>query len=843
MKRIILFIFLGFSAVQLQAQDPYFFGDNSSFDPKVPTPEEFFGFTPGSSLVRYDKVVEYFRALAASSDRATLEVFGYTPQYREQVKLIVTSPQNQSRLEDIRQSHLRLVDPGATVDYAEEKVVVELAYNVHGGEIAGTDASVLTAYYLVATEDPDMLERLEEAVVLIEPAQNPDGRERAVNFINGFQSEPTVTDPADAGHSGGWTPHRGNQYWNDLNRDWLALAQVESRNRVAYYHKWYPNVYLDFHEMGSASTYYFEPSPLSTWNRILPQSNYEVLTAILADHFAAALDNIGSLYFTKESFTNLSPIYGSTYPDYQGGAGITLEIGSTSGVAVETAAGVRTFAKNLRDNLSTGIAGVIAATDAKETFLKEQKTFFESAIRQADELPYKSIVFGDSADHSLNRMFLDHLLRHQIEVYTLPESVSVDGKSYQKEHAYVVPLKQAQFRVLQSVFEENETNAYDEGTTFYDVSGWSTAVGYGIPFGKSAAALPLGQRVHEVPELPQPAVAEARVAYALDFQDLLAPKALYILLEKGLVPRVAHRSFTSLTDQGTHAFATGSLIVPVAYQSQSPEEVRQILQEAAHRTGLTVYAINSGFSVEGVDLGSNNIGVVKKPEIALVSGGNWTAFGEIWQLLNETYGIPVTRLRADALQRVDLSRYSAIILTGGGYSRAFAEELNRWVGNGGTLISLSGANTWVYRQLFPDTTGKDGEGGADNALQAAGATGRNNPARLNGVVVNAKLDLSSPLAYGLRDSIRYAMKTSINGLDESRVDRVILQSGDELVSGYATEDQLSKLDGNILVGATGKGRGEVVFFAESPVFRNYWYGSGRLLANALFFGAGNRSRR
>lgn len=179
--------------------------------------------------------------------------------------------------------------------------------------------------------------------------------------------------------------------------------------------------------MGSSSSYYFEPSPLSTWNKILPQSNYNVLTAILAKQFSKALNKIGSLYFTKESFTNLSPIYGSTYPDYQGGVGVTLEVGATSGVAIETDAGVRTFARNLKDNFEISIAGLIAATDEKEVFLKEQKSFFESALQQADRLTDKYIIFGSKEDPSLNRLFLKHLLRHHIEVYALSKTTT-EGK-------------------------------------------------------------------------------------------------------------------------------------------------------------------------------------------------------------------------------------------------------------------------------------------------------------------------------------------------------------------------------------------------------------------------------
>jgi len=843
MKKILIVLLFGLSAIFAFAQDPYYFGVNSKFNPDIPSPEKFFGFKIGSSLVRYDKVVEYFRILADKSDRANLEVFGHTNQNREQVKLIISSEDNQRNIEAIRTSHLKLVDPKASVDISKEKVIVEFAYNVHGGEIAGTDAAILTAYYLVASEDPDILKRLNDAVVLIEPAQNPDGRERAVNFINGFQNFPTIADPNDIGHSGGWTPHRGNHYWNDLNRDWLALSQIESQNRVKYYHKWYPNIYLDFHEMGSSSSYYFEPSPLSTWNKILPQNNYNVLTDILAKYFSRALDNIGSLYFTKESFTNLSPIYGSTFPDYQGGAGITLEVGSTSGVAIETDAGIRTFAKNLRDNFEIAIAGLKAATDEKATFLQEQKSFYESALKQAEGLSYKSIIFGSKEDQNLTKLFLKHLLDHHIEVYELTKSITQNGKTFEPGHAFSVPLKQSQFRILQSIFEENETNKYDKETTFYDISGWSTAQGYGIPFQKLVELTPLGNKVTSLANTKETVIDQAKLAYALDYQDLLAPAALYDLLSKGISARVAHLPFTSSTSKGEHSFSGGSIIIPIAYQNKSADSVYQILKNVGTEFGIQVHALNNGFSVNGIDLGSNNIKVVKKPEIALISGGSWTSFGEIWALLQDTYKIPVVKIREESLERIDLARYSSIILTGSNYSELFASKLKDWVENGGNLISLNGSTSWTVKNLFPKPTTKSDR---DNATEASAISSRNvrtNLPRFSGAIVKAKLDLKNPLAFGITDSVRFTLKTSLSGLDSNIIEKPVLKSIGELNSGYAEKSALDRLNGNIIVGTSSKGRGSIVFFAESPAFRNYWYSSSRLLINALFFGGNSGGRR
>lgn len=846
------------TATSLFAQDEYYFGGKGKLNSAIPTPESFFGFPLGTALVRYDKVVEYFKLLAEKSDRASLQVFGKTWEDREQVKLFVSSPENQRNLEKIRLEHLKLVDPDASVNINNQKIIVELGYNVHGGEIAGTDASVLVAYFLVASESPEIISQLNEAVVLIEPSENPDGRERAANYINGFHSWPPVADPADREHGSGITPHRGNHFWTDLNRDWLSLSQIESRNRVAFYHKWYPNVYLDYHEMGSGSTYYFEPSPKPTWNNILPVSNYEVLNDILAKQFSSALNSVGSLYYTKESFTNQSPIYGSTYPDYQGGVGTTLEIGSTSGIVIETAAGLRTFSKNLKDNFLTSIAAVRAATDKKAVFLNYQKDFFKSALTQADKLDTKSIVFGSKEDKSLNSLFISHLLQHHINVYELTSPFTQDGKKFEPGSAYVVPLHQPQFRVLQSIFEENETNGFTDKTTFYDVSAASTVHGFGIQFAKVKATVKAGERVAEAPQTKGVVSERSELAYAFEFFDYLTPKALYFLEDNGVKVRVAQLPFTSNTKSGSKSFTRGTIVIPVAYQTVSSDEIFRLLNEAAKLASINVYALNDGFSLEGIDLGSNNIRVLKKPVVAVITGGNWTSVGELWALLGNTHNIPLVKIDAEAAERVNLSKYTAIILSGGQLSPKLGERVKAWVENGGTLIALSGASQWASTLIssplgnaaFPQRRG--GRSSVDSTAVGVLASnesaqrrgGGDRGARINGIIVHSELNLSHQLTYGFSSKDFYTLKNSTSGLNQVSPNNVVLKINEGvLVNGYATPESLTKLKNNVIIAAGNSGSGSVLIFGESPTFRGYWLAPGRILTNALFFGAGSSRGR
>ncbi|MDR1499573.1 MAG: hypothetical protein LBI58_01180 [Tannerellaceae bacterium] len=830
-------------SVRDNVRDEYYFKGHGELNPSIPTPEEFFGFETGRWLVRYDKVVEYFGLLAAKSPRASLETFGYSWEGREQVALIITSPANHDHLEDIRREHLRLTDPNAdpvgnsvanTVG-DRDKIIVHLGYNVHGGEIAGTDASVLTAYYLVASEDADLVRRLDEAVVFVEPAQNPDGRERAANYINSFHSWPPVSDPLDREHTAGVTPHRGNHFWNDLNRDWLPLSQVESVNRVAYYHRWYPNVYLDFHEMGSGSTYYFEPSPRSSWSdHIVPEATYSVLNGILAKYFSAALDRIGSLYFTKQSFTNLSPIYGSTYPDYQGGVGTTLEVGSTAGIEIETDAGIRAFRKNLRDNFEISLAALSAATDEKEVFLRHQADFFRSAISQAERQAEKYVVFGSACDPNLNRLFVRHLLQHKIAVYELTAPLTYGGKTFEPGSAWIAPFRQAQYRILYSIFEENTELSH---LTYYDVSSWSTAHGYGIPFAKVRTAVTVGRPVTTEPEVKGYVDGLSDYAYVFGFNDYLSPKAVYYLQDHGVKVRVAGKEFTIPTASGVKAFAAGSIVVPVHYQTLASSDLHRLIEEAASISGISISSVKSGFSTDGIDLGSNDIKTLARPVVAAISGGgaNWTSIGELWSLLGNTHNIPLSKVDIEAARRADLSRYTAIILTGGAYPDGFAGRLTTWVDNGGTLIATGPAAQWVVRSgLAPGLAADSAGGNGGGALRDR---------RINGALLSGRLNLAHPLTYGFTSADFYTIKTSLTGLPAASADDIVLETGDRVVDGYIEPELRERLKSLPVIVATGRGQGGVVLFGESPAFRGYFLAPGRILTNAVIFGVAGGGRR
>ena len=142
----------------------------------------------------------------------------------------------------------------------------------------------------------------------------------------------SVADPQDAEHNEYWPGGRTNHYWFDLNRDWYLGIHPESRGKLKWYHSWQPNVTTDFHEMGSNSTYFFVPfKPNGSFEPVIPKENYDYFNFLFGSYYAKALDEIGTLYFTREVYDRTYPGYGSSYPDYLGGIGILFEQASSRG--------------------------------------------------------------------------------------------------------------------------------------------------------------------------------------------------------------------------------------------------------------------------------------------------------------------------------------------------------------------------------------------------------------------------------------------------------------------------------------------------------------------------------
>ncbi|RMD99301.1 MAG: zinc carboxypeptidase, partial [Bacteroidetes bacterium] len=380
-----------------------------------------------------------------------------------------------------------------------------------------------------------------------------------------------------------------NHYWFDLNRDWLPLAHVESRNRVDFYHQWLPNVATDYHEMGTNATYFFEPTePFGSENPLVPRRNYDELNNLFAQYYRDALDDIGSLYYTRESYDNSYPGYGSTYPDIQGGLGLLFEQASSRGHLQSTSTEDLSFAFTIRNQLRTSMATIQAAVENRQRLLEYQRWFFETALEKAKKSTVKGWVFDDWQDPTRMRAFLDLLRHHRIEAYRLAEDFTEGNKTWKAERAFVVPAAQKQWRMAMSFFEPR-TNEDIPDSVFYDASAWTVALAFDLDYHRLRQLPKLGRPLTE-DDVARPLVPvrEAGYAWLIPWEDYAAPGALYFLLRNGVHVKTAFASFNSQTRLGKRNFGRGTLLVSVADQALSKKALHKLMQQAHEQHGVQI---------------------------------------------------------------------------------------------------------------------------------------------------------------------------------------------------------------------------------------------------------------
>jgi len=863
---------------QSAAQNSYFFPKATQLDTKIPTPEAFLGYPIGSYLTRHDQVVAYFRQLEKVSDRVHVESIGKTYEQREQVIVTITSAANYQKLEQIRQEHLSQIDPAKPVLGNSAPIIINLGYGVHGNETSSTETSLLTGYFLAASNDAETQKWLSESVIFIDPSLNPDGRDRAANWLNAYHSFPPVGDPADKEHQEGWPGGRTNHFFTDLNRDWLNLVQVESRNRLTFFHKWYPNVQIDFHEQGTNATYYFEPTPKSHESPIIPQFLYDYQVT-LAKYHAKALDDIGSFYFTKENYDNLSPIYGSTYPKFFGSVAATFEQARSLGIVQESTNGPLTFAFTIRNHLATSFSTIKGAVAEKAGLFKVQKDFFKYALEQGQKNPAKGFVFGDKNDQNLTQKFLGLLLQHHVEVYELADNLSQDGKTFEKNNSYIVPSAQANFLIVHSIFEENAL----KDSIFYDNTGWSIIHAYGLKYAKLNGAFSKGAIVKNLPIASKSLnIEKGAYAYLINSSDYNYTKALYQLQLKNILVKTAFKSFVANTSSGKKTYLPGALVIPVVGQTVSADSLLASLNNVAKSANIEITPVSSGFSAEGIDLGSSNVKAVRKPEVALAFGQGVTSSeaGQVWFLLNQQLDLPVTKLDLQSFARTSLNRYNVLVLPGGNYSawdKATVDKIKSWVNDGGTLITFQTATQWAVQQEIvkeklsqTETSSRRGDlppvnfsaekPGDDSKKDQPKATGNNagvklpkptserldysrqedveGSKRINGAIFVSDLDISHPIAFGVNSRKLFINKNGSTLLlpSANKYATVAQYTAKPLINGYSSKINTAKVANSAAIIATGIGNGEVILFADDPTYRGYWLGTARLFLNAVFFG-------
>jgi len=816
MKNIILIIAFTFSFnLSSQTQLSYYFENPEKFNQEIPKPSEIIGHEVGEWHVTHDKLVQYMYAIAKSSERIIIEETGKTYENRPLLILKVSSKENIKNLESIRKNHLEISNGIKKSDFKNMPAIVYQGYSVHGNEASASNAGLLGIYYLAASNEPETIEILKNTVILFDPCLNPDGLQRFAYWANSNKNLVPNPDNNEREFSEVWPGGRTNHYWFDLNRDWLPVQLPESKARIKTFTDWLPNIVTDHHEMGTNSTFFFQPGVPSRVNTLIPNLNQE-LTEKIAKYHAEFLDKIGSLYYSKENYDDFYFGKGSTYPDVNGSIGILFEQASSRGHIQNSQNGVLTFPYTIKNQLTTTLSTLKAASTLKIELLSYMNAFYINNYNQNNKSKFKGIIFGNNYDKTSSYQLAKILKAHKINVF------ETNGKKFK----YYVPIKQKKSRLIKAIFD---TNTKFEDSLFYDVSAWTFPHAFNLNYEYVKEELESNKAILE----PQGKVSNySNYGYLIKPYDYNIPTLINNLQENNIRIKSSSKQF-KINDE---VFDYGSLLIPVVGQSLSSEKIYEILSLISNKTGIDVYGLSSGYE-DNIGFGSGSFSTIKKPKVGLIVGSGIRAYdaGEIWHLFDTRYKIPITKIDIKNINRINLNEYSHVILPSYSGGNLTSKKIEDFLNRGGNLIAYRSSINWLEKNKIISVDFIKNERYASNvSFEDRGKFSGSQV--VGGAIFDTKIDKSHPINFGIKGNnlSTFRNNTIFMKPEKDSYNNPIKYTKNPLISGYISVENLELLKTSVPFKIKRYSSGKIFLFTDNTNFRAFWYGTNRLLMNAIY---------
>ncbi|TDQ30958.1 M14 family metallopeptidase [Zeaxanthinibacter enoshimensis] len=798
------------------------------FSQELKSPSEFLGYELGTEFTPHYRVEDYYQHVASTRpEQVQLQTYGHTYEGRPLLLAYLSTAANMKNLEQIREEHLKSLEGNSDA----EKAIVWLSYNVHGNESVSTEASMQTIYELLTSKSS----YLDKTIVIMDPAINPDGRDRYVNWYKQYRNRPNQVDPNSVEHHEGWWSGRSNHYMFDLNRDWAWLTQVESQQRLKKYNQWLPHIHVDFHEQGVNEPYYFAPAA-EPYHEVITDFQRDFQETIGKNH-ARYFDANGWFYFTKEVFDLLYPSYGDTYPTYNGAIGMTYEQGGSgrAGLGIITREGdTLTLQDRIAHHLTTGLSTVEVAS-------KNAGLLNESFVKYYKDRSYKYNSYVLSGNRDQLDALADLLDQHQIK-YGAGTGTNISGYNYRQQKngsskadasSMVISTDQTKGNLVKVLFEPN---AKLSDSLTYDITAWSLPYAYGLE--TVASERLVSSAAYKKQDTSGNSLDKATYAYVSDWNSMKDARFLASLLQQGIKVRYSQKPFRM---EGK-SYERGSLIITRADNANQPDFIKR-LGDTARQFSKELVAVSTGFVDAGKDFGSSSVELILPPKVAVLGGEPTSTlrFGEIWHFFEQQLEYPLTVLHADYWNRVNLDEYDVLVLPDGrGYKSILddklRERLSSWVSQGGNLIVMGNAISALSdtpefsvkaRKMEGDSTGNSvkpyGEGEREYIKNA-----------ITGAIFKTKVDPTHPLAYGYGDTY-YTLKLGndrFEYLDGGTV--VYMKDETKPIAGFAGSQAQKNRENTLIFGVQEKGRGNVIYLADNPLFRGFWENGKLFFANALF---------
>jgi hypothetical protein len=856
------------------------------YDPDAPEFDEVLGHAMGERISTPAEIRAWFDALSeAYPDRIRIVPYGESWQGRELFYAVIGSAQRLGDLEAIQRDIAAIAHPdehdAETIEQALERVpgTVWLSYSVHGNEISPADSALLTAWHLLAAVDDPIVDAiLADTLVFIDPLQNPDGRAR---FIHSFESaeglEPLASRLA-AEHDEPWPTGRVNHYLFDLNRDWLAITQPETRGRVAALLQWYPLAFVDSHEMGGDSTYFFAPEAVP-YNPLLAGDQRENLE-LFGRNNARWFDRFGFRYFTREVYDAFYPGYGASWPSYYGGIAMTYEQGSPRGLVFRRRDGsLLSYADAVRHNFVASVATAQTVADNRDALWSDFRDYRASAIElAADEGPRAWVIPAQTDQGGADRL-AGLLATHGIETRRVDETVRGCGRDL-APGSYVVPADQPAYRKARVLLDENvemspdfvaeqeRRRAKDLPDEIYDVTAWSLPLMFNVETIRCSRPVET-DGLQAVRAGQQPAGeldgSDPQVAWLAAGGSSATARLLAAALRADLVVRSNEEPFV----HDGREYPSGTLIFTVA---GNPDDLDAVLEDMAASTGADLVAVDDGWITEGPNFGSNNVRTLIRPRVALAWDRPTDSYapGAVRFVLERQFGFPVVPIRTHTLKNADLGRFDVVILPddsgrwGGGYAGVLGEagrdHLAGWVDDGGVLVTMAGGTEWaahpdvdllaIRAENQPPGEAEESEDERAEGARVPGTLIESSedyerlvdpdaeaPDPVAGVLIRAAVDPDHWLSAGVAETVNVLVRGDRvfrpMPRDAGRTVARFTGADELLAAGVLWEENRRQLAFKPFVVTQRHGRGLVIGFTEDPAVRAYLDGLNQLLVNAV----------
>ncbi|MDX1931164.1 MAG: M14 family zinc carboxypeptidase [Capsulimonadales bacterium] len=879
-----------FAATRSAAEPPekpglrsqFVFLNRPPYRPGIPDPKSLLGYEPGDRHSTFRDQERVLLAIAeAARDRVKVTEYGSSVEGRPLRLFIIASPENQARLETIREDNLRLADPRrlpanrADAMTANAPLIFWINQCIHGDETASFETAMWTLFTLAASDSAEVNAILRNTVVILNPVFNPDGHERFVVWYNSV----ALGNPEPFAHekSVPWALRgRFNHFRFDMNRDKLAQSQAETRQETAAQLSWYPHVYIDQH--GQPSVYFFPPNAPAT-NLNVDRERVDRWTGVFGKANAASFDRYGWNYVVRETFDFFAPIYLDSFATLSGAIGMTYETDGGGNLARRRSDGtISTLRDAVARHFETALTTLATASERRQELLSDFVSYRRKAIRDGARDRFRRVVFPATNDPGRLAELATLLRRVGIEVMetTAPLSqnqahpyLASDKKAKKltlPTGSLVVDLSQPQglvaraflepdpafepeFLVAQYARRERNERKNDnegrEGYDFYDITAWSLPLTFGLEayWTEDAPTLvgrPLelqGDRVAPLAQETGGIVGTGTVGFVIrpdrDHSFVLALR----LLGEGYRVSSTQRPLRI----GAVEYPAGTFFLR---SSRNPEGLADRIRALSASLRVPVEAIGQTYPEKGGGLGSDTVFPLRRPRIAVATdeGVNQTGYGSVWYFLDK-FGIPFTAVKASALSSLDLNRFNVIVLPDGYYASVLGKggmsRLKDFVSRGGVLLGFGGGGVW-FTDKEAEISSSRPIGDAEEEPKEEGESDKKpkRPLELAGSIFRAGIDTRHFLGWGYPTGEIAVPLAGSTFLKPSKTGTNVVTFGKSArLSGFAWPNNTETLlERSAYVIDEPIGNGHALLFLDDPTQRALWPGLNRLVLAGILFG-------